>query len=165
MSSWPGSSRPSTSGKPTPAKDVDARAGPGHPRLSPVSVCRTWMAGTSPAMTTYDGASSQPQLRFDRGDFIVLYAEIGRDHLGIVADFPRRALGDLDAVIHHHDMVGNFHHHRHVVLDQKDRGAVVVADREQQLAQAGALPRVQAGGRLVEAEQSRFGAHRARDFE
>ena len=48
----------------------------------------------------------------------------------------RRAFGDLDAVIHHHDVVGDFHHHRHVVLDQQDRGALIGADREQQFAQA-----------------------------
>jgi hypothetical protein len=36
---------------------------------------------------------------------------------------------------------------------------------EQQLVELGAFARVEAGGRLVEAQQHRFGAHRARDFE
>src|ERR1700704_4165583 len=49
---------------------------------------------------------SQSQLLLDRGDLIVLHAEIGRDHLGIVPDVPRRAFGDLHAVVHHHDTVG-----------------------------------------------------------
>src|SRR5882757_1244500 len=72
---------------------------------------------------------SQPQLRLDGSDLVVLHTEIGRDHLGIVADIPWRAFGDLDAVIHHHDVVGNFHHHRHVMFDQEDRGALFGADR------------------------------------
>src|SRR5260370_40304967 len=54
---------------------------------------------------------SQSQLLLDRGDLIILYAEIGRDHLGIVTDVPRRGFGDLHAVVHHHDLVGNFHAH------------------------------------------------------
>ena len=40
-----------------------------------------------------------------------------RLHLG------RRAVGDLLAVVEHHDAVGQVHHHAHVVLDQRDRGA------------------------------------------
>src|SRR5437763_12506035 len=51
------------------------------------------------------------------------------------------------------------------MLDQQDRDAMVGADREQQLAQRSAFARVQSGGRLVEAQQRGFGAHRARDFE
>ena len=76
-----------------------------------------------------------------------------------------RAVGDLDAVVEHDDVVGDLHHHRHVVLDQQDRGGVVVADRQQQLVELGALARIEAGGRLVEAEQHRIGAHGARDLE
>ena len=63
----------------------------------------------------------------------------------------------LHAVVEHDDVVGNLHHHRHVVLDQQDRGAVLVADGAQQRVELGALARVEAGRRLVEAEQ-----HRAR---
>src|ERR1700704_1155223 len=123
------------------------------------------MPGTRPSMTRICEAGSQPQLRFDGCDLIVFYAEIGRDHLGIVTDGLRRAFGDLDAVIHHHDVVGNLHHHRHVVLYQQDRDAVIGADREQQFAQCGALARIQSGGGLIEAQQCGLGAHRARDFE
>ena len=50
-------------------------------------------------------------------------------------------------------MVGDLHHHAHVVLDQQDRGAVLVADREQQLVELGGFARIEAGRRLVEAEQ------------
>ena len=40
-----------------------------------------------------------------------------------------------------------------------------VADRQQQLVELMAFARIEAGRRLVEAEQHRVGAHRTRDFE
>ena len=92
-------------------------------------------------------------------------AEIGGDDLRIVAHLRRRAVGDLDAVVEHDDMVGNLHHDRHVVLDQQDRGVVVVADRAQERVEIGRFARIEAGGRLVEAEQHRIGAHGAGDLE
>ena len=42
---------------------------------------------------------------------------------------------------------------------------VLVADAQQQLVELGAFARIEAGGRLVEAEQHRVGAHGARDLE
>ena len=42
---------------------------------------------------------------------------------------------------------------------------VLVADGEQQRVELGAFARIEAGGRLVEAEQHRIGAHGARDLE
>ena len=42
---------------------------------------------------------------------------------------------------------------------------MLVADGEQQFVELGAFARVEAGRRLVEAEQHRVGAHGARDFE
>ena len=42
---------------------------------------------------------------------------------------------------------------------------MLLADEEQQLVELAALSRVEAGGRLVEAEQHRIGAHGARDLE
>ena len=42
---------------------------------------------------------------------------------------------------------------------------MILADRQQQLAQFIAFARVQSGGWLVEAEQDGFGAHRACDLE
>ena len=49
---------------------------------------------------------------------------------GIGAHLLGRAVGDLDAVVEHDDVVGNLHHHRHVVFDEQDRGVVLVADRD-----------------------------------
>ena len=62
-------------------------------------------------------------------------------------------------------MVGNLHHHAHVMLDQEDRGAMLVADGAQEFVEFRALAVVEAGGRLVEAKQHRIGAHGAGDFE
>src|SRR6202022_1759921 len=87
--------------------------GPGPAAHHAASAARCAASGERAA------ALSQPQLLLDGGDLIVLYAEIGRDHLGIVADVVRRAFGDLDAVVHYHDVIGNFHYHRHVMLDQQ----------------------------------------------
>ena len=76
-----------------------------------------------------------------------------------------RAVGDLDAVVEHDDVVGNLHDHGHVVLDQEHRCPVLVADAQEQLVQLGRFARIQAGGRLVEAEELRVGAHGAGDLE
>ena len=39
-----------------------------------------------------------------------------------------RALGDLAAEVHGDDVVGDAHHHRHVVLDEQHGEAELVAD-------------------------------------
>src|SRR5215510_9797308 len=98
-------------------------------------------------------------------DLLLLDAEIGRDHPGIVANLIRRAVCDLLAVVEHDDVVGNLHHHGHVVLDQKDRGRMLVPDLVQIAAELGALIRIEAGGRLVETKQHRVRAHGARDLQ
>src|SRR5215813_10651953 len=106
-------------------------------------------------------------LRPDRAlrDLLLLDAEIGRDHPGIVANLIRRAVCDLLAMVEHDDVVGNLHHHGHVVLDQKDRGRMLVTDLVQIAAELGALIGIEAGGRLVEAKQHRVRAHGAGDLE
>ena len=76
-----------------------------------------------------------------------------------------RAVGDLGAVVEHHDVVGDGHDHRHVVLDQQDRGPVVLADQPSRVFSQQRLARVEARGRLVEAQQHRIGAHGADDLE
>jgi hypothetical protein len=95
---------------------------------------------------------------------LVLDAEIGSDHLGIVADRRRRAVGDLDAVVEHHDVVGYFHDHRHVVFDQQNRRVVIVADEAQEIVQVRAFARIETRRRLVQAQQHGIGAHRTRDL-
>lgn len=58
-------------------------------------------------------------------------------------------------------MVGNLHDHRHVVFNQQDRCAGVVADRAEQFVERQRLARVEAGGRLVQAQELRPRAHGA----
>ncbi len=41
--------------------------------------------------------------------------------LGSFFDIIRRTIGNLLSVFKHDDVVGNFHDHRHIVFDQKDR--------------------------------------------
>ena len=64
----------------------------------------------------------------DAFDLLVLDAEIGGDHLGVVADEFGRTVGDLLAVVEDDDVVGYLHDDAHVVLDQKNRDVVLVAD-------------------------------------
>src|SRR5262249_24218182 len=98
-------------------------------------------------------------------DLFVLDAEIGGDHFRVVAHVVGRAVENLDPIVEHDHAVGNPHDDRHVVLDQQDRGAVLGAHAEQKLVELGAFARVEAGGGLVEAQQHRVGAHRARDLD
>src|SRR5713101_7907841 len=46
-------------------------------------------------------------------------SEKGRDHARVGADRLRRPFRDLLAVVHHHDLVAEAHHERHVVLDDQ----------------------------------------------
>ena len=77
----------------------------------------------------------------------------------------RRAVGDHPAIVQHHDMVGDFHHHAHVVFDQQDTDLLFVPDMHQKRVQGGGFTRVQTGRGLVQAQQNRLGAHGARDLE
>ena len=98
-------------------------------------------------------------------DLFVLDAEVGGDHLGIVAHVLGRAVRDLAAVLQDDHVVGDLHHHRHVVLDEQDRGAVLGADRAQEGLEIRRLARVEAGRRLVQAQHGGLAAHGARDLE
>src|SRR5262245_47792038 len=80
-------------------------------------------------------------------DLLLLDAEIGGDDPRVVANIVRGAVSDLLAVVKHDDVVGYLHHHRHVVLDQKDRGGMFVTDGVQIAAELGALARIKPGGR------------------
>ena len=84
----------------------------------------------------------------------LVHSQVGRDHGGVVADLGGRALGDLAAELQHDDPVGDAHDQPHVVLDQQ-HGVALVADLADQVHQLRLLGRVEAGGRLVEAQQLR----------
>ena len=97
--------------------------------------------------------------------FLVVDTQIGCDHLRVVAHRFRIAIGDLLAVIENDHVVGDLHHHAHVMLDQEDRGAVFATDELQEIVELGRFTRVEACCRLVEAKKVRIGAHRACDLE
>src|SRR5712691_8675587 len=59
-------------------------------------------------------------------------AEIGVDHGLVFLDLVGRAVGDLAAVVEHDDAIGKVHDHPHVVLDQRDRRAVLVVHVDDQ---------------------------------
>ncbi len=98
-------------------------------------------------------------------DLLVVDAEIGGDDARVGPHRLRVAVGDLAAIFQHHDVIGNLHHHRHVVLDQQDRGAGIVLDVHQQLVERQRFLRIEAGGRLVQAQEFGPGAHRTRDLQ
>ena len=77
----------------------------------------------------------------------------------------RRAVRNLHAVVEHDDAVGNAHDHAHVVFDEKDRHVFVLADVEQQAVEILGFARVEAGGRLVEAQHDGPCAHGAGDLQ
>ena len=72
-----------------------------------------------------------------------------------------RAFGDLAAEIEHDDLVGDRHHHRHVVFDEEDAQLELVPQRADQLAELVDLGMRETGRRLVEQQQTRA-APRAR---
>jgi hypothetical protein len=59
--------------------------------------------------------------------------EIGANHGRITAHELGRAVGYPLAVIQDHNVVGDFHHDFHVVLDQQYADLVPVADESKQL--------------------------------
>ncbi len=62
-------------------------------------------------------------------------------------------------------MVGDLHHHAHVVLDQEQRRGPIRLDAEQERVQIRRFARIEARGGLVEAQQHRVRAHRAGDLQ
>ena len=84
---------------------------------------------------------------------------------GSVGDLLRRALGDLAAEVEHDDLVGDAHHHRHVVLDEQHRQLELVAQPPDQLRQLVDLGVGQPAGRLVEHQQLRVAGERPGDLD
>ena len=89
------------------------------------------------------------QIFLDLVDFLVVDTEIGGDHLRIGSDARGIAIGDLAAIVEDDDVVGDLHDDAHVVLDEQDRDAVLVADRAQKLVELGRFAGIEAGRRLV----------------
>src|SRR5512144_1861211 len=77
---------------------------------------------TKPSATSeYRVPVRRPPIRVSRiGPSIgvsMSHAEIGVDDGAVALHLGRRAVGDLHAVIQHHDPVRQIHHHAHVMLD------------------------------------------------
>ena len=89
-------------------------------------------------------------------------AEVGLDHARVAADDFGRPVRDHLAELEHDHVVGDPEHEPHVVIDQEHRRARV-DDLAQVPPELLALPRVEAGGRLVEAEEPRLRCERASD--
>src|SRR3954451_19170524 len=117
-------------------------------RLMP---CRAWMRPYS--SVTLSSSSS-----------IGGHSQVRGDDRRIVPHLGGCPLGDLLAELQHHDPVGHTHHQAHVVLDQQ-YGVAQVADPPDELEQVLLLGRVEAGRRLVQAEQLRLGGQRPGDLQ
>ena len=90
-------------------------------------------------------------------------AEIGGDHGRVVLHLGRRAVGNLAAAIEHDDVVGNIHHHAHVVLDQHHGDAALLVHVEHVARHVFFLVLVHAAHGLV--EQQDLGLQRQRAAE
>src|ERR1043165_8134186 len=105
---------------------------------------------TKPSATSeYITPASSPPASTSRKK-LMSDSQIGVDHLLVLLDLGRYAVGDLAAVVEHHHAVGDVHHHAHVVLDQDERGAEVVVDVEDEAAHVLLFLVVHARHRLVE---------------
>ena len=80
--------------------------------------------------------------------------EIGLDDDRIGLDLRRSALGDLLAEVEHRHVVGDGHHHVHVVLDEEDGDASGLHPLDERVDLLD-LARGEAGRRLVEEQQAR----------
>ncbi len=88
--------------------------------------------------------------------------EIGGDHVRIEAHLGGRAGGDHLAELDHDDPVADAEHEAHVVVDEQGRRATV-DDLAQLTTEHHRLVGVEAGGRLVEAQQLGAGGQRSGD--
>ena len=89
--------------------------------------------------------------------------QIGGNDAGVAADLGGRAFGQLAPGIHRHDPLGETHHEVHVVLDDDDGGAALVADAADDAGERGRFARRHADRRLVEQHEMRARRQRHRD--
>src|SRR5260221_419090 len=89
---------------------------------------------------------------------LVRDAEVRVDDGLILAHVVRIPVAYLLAVVQHDHAVGNVHHHTHVVLDQDDRGPVLLVDVEDEAAHVLFLLHVHAGHRLVQQKHRGLGS-------
>src|SRR6202043_3100033 len=88
----------------------------------------------------------------------------GFEHVWIGADLARRTLRKLFAEIHHDDTIDKPHDEVHVMLDQENAESGSPQPAEE-IGEPLLFEMAQSGRRLVEQQQNRVRAERARDFE
>src|SRR5262245_66304638 len=91
----------------------------------------------------------------DNGVLTLVFAEIGLDDFGIGTNFRRGAVGNLAAVIEHDNVIRDAHYNAHIVLYQKDTDLLSITHGKQKFVERGGFARVEAGGRLVQAQKGR----------
>ena len=92
-------------------------------------------------------------------------AQIGLDDALVGLDLGGRALGDPLAVVEHGDALADAHDDAHLVLDEQDGDAQVVAEPSDETGHLVGLGRVHAGGRLVEQQEAWAGAQGPGDLQ
>jgi len=70
-----------------------------------------------------------------------------------------RPIGDFLPVVENDDVIGNLHHHAHIVLDQQQPDLVLVANKNQQLIEFGRFSGIESRRRFIEAKKNRLRAH------
>src|SRR5262245_12958437 len=132
------------------------------PRIVTISPRPTWRAtprsaGISPYETSSDSTLSTVRSARDCAS----PAEIRLDDPRARLNLPRRALGDLLAVVQDGHAIGDLHDHAHVVLDQDD-GEVQVGDEPaQQAHERPSLTLAHAAGRPVRQQRRGLGGQGA----
>src|ERR1019366_10757265 len=96
---------------------------------------------------------------------LMCHAKIGFDDRLVAADLIRCPVGDLAAVVEHHDTVGDVHYHAHVMLDQCDGSAELVVHVQDKTAHVLLLLDVHARHRFIEQQQFRLGGQCAGEFD
>ena len=83
----------------------------------------------------------------------------------IVLHLERGAFGDLAAEFHRHHVIGDLHHHRHVVLDEQDREIELPTDVGHGVAQLVDFGVRESGRRLVHEKKARSSGEGPGDLE
>src|SRR5215510_4362946 len=96
---------------------------------------------------------------------ILRRAQVGLDHLRVVPDLLRRALGDLLTEVKHGDPIRDAHDDRHVVLDQEHRETARRRDLPDQRRRVLRLARRHARRGLVQEQERRLGGECQADLE
>ncbi len=122
-------------------------------------------ATCAPSADAVTGAGGFVRGILRRAPLLALLAEVSREHLGVLADLFRGAVGDGLAVVEDVDLLAHAHDHLHVVLDEDDGDLELVAEPADLLLEALGLAVVHPGGGLVEEQELGPEHHGPRDLQ